>query len=211
MTDKHSLAPAASGPSAAVPALIVGLVIGAAAAWMFLSMKPKGPAKEDTKADLGAGMIEYPIGKPVEKNHMSIAAVWLPPITMNDDAAAAGDGPIHIECDVKALEGNPNGFPEGAWIPYLTVEYALERIVKPGEAAGFHQTGALSAMVAKDGPHYGVSLQLSPHPARYKLTYKISPPSRQGFGRHADKISGVAPWWEPFEVSWEFDYVPHKG
>ncbi|WP_204314367.1 iron transporter, partial [Klebsiella aerogenes] len=39
--------------------------------------------------------------------------------------------------------------------------------------------------------------------------YKIYPPSYNKddvFGRHIDKETGVAAWFEPFEVSWDFNY-----
>jgi hypothetical protein len=209
MSDKRVPPPTVSGAATVVPAFVVGLVVGAAAAWMFQSMKTRTPPKdEDVKTDLGGGMVEYKIGE-AEKHHIQIGAVWLPPIALDDQPKPANPHLIHIECDTRALAGNPNGFPEGAWIPYLTVEYTLDKIAKPGDVP-FSRSGVMSAMVAKDGPHYGVSLEMPPHPARYKLVYKISPPSRQGFGRHADPVSGVAPWWEPFEVSFEFDY-PNKG
>jgi hypothetical protein len=207
MSERRPPAPVASGVAAVVPAFVVGLVIGAAAVWMILSMRPK-PAetkKEDDKTDLGPPFEENPIGKPVEKNHMQISAVWLPPIALDDKPKPENPHLIHIECDIKALAGNPQGFPEGAWVPYMTIEYTLDRIAKPVDPP-FRQTGVMAAMVAKDGPHYGVSLEMPPHPSKYRLTFKFSPPSRQGFGRHADPVTGVSPWWEPFEESFEFEY-----
>ena len=46
----------------------------------------------------------------------------------------------------------------------------------------------------------------APTAGRYKLTYRIKPPSAGGLGRHADRATGVDPWWEPFEVSFDWDY-----
>ena len=60
-------------------------------------------------------------------------------------------------------------------------------------------------MVARDGLHYGASIEM-PRAGRYTLTYRIDPPSAGGLGRHADPATGVAPWWEPFEVSFDWDY-----
>ena len=60
-------------------------------------------------------------------------------------------------------------------------------------------------MVARDGLHYGASIEM-PKAGRYKLTYAIKPPSAGGLGRHADRATGVDPWWEPFEVSFDWDY-----
>ncbi len=59
-------------------------------------------------------------------------------------------------------------------------------------------------MVAKDGPHYGAQLYL-PF-GKYRLTYHISQPDNTMFGRHTDPVTGVASWWKPFDVSWEFNF-----
>ena len=146
---------------------------------------------------------EYPIGESVEKHAMRIAAVWLPPVQMDndkrlDDLRKKKDGQsIHLEEDVHSIEANENGFGAGEWIPYLKISYTL----KDG---GKTISGEFVPMVAKDGPHYGAQVYV-PF-GRYRLTYHISPPSASGFGRHTDPVTGVAGWWEPFEVSWDFDF-----
>jgi hypothetical protein len=63
-------------------------------------------------------------------------------------------------------------------------------------------------MVANDGPHYGDNLKLM-GPGKYRLTYSIlSPAAGHGmFGRHTDKETGVAPWFEPCELHYEFTYA----
>ena len=61
-------------------------------------------------------------------------------------------------------------------------------------------------MVARDGLHYGASLTL-PKAGAYRLTYAIEPPSAGGLGRHSDPVTGVAPWWAPFEVTFDWDYA----
>ena len=38
---------------------------------------------------------------------------------------------IHLEADIHAVEDNPNGFAEGDWIPYLTVEYTVTKLDAP--------------------------------------------------------------------------------
>lgn len=65
--------------------------------------------------------------------------------------------------------------------------------------------GRMMAMVAKDGPHYGVTHHMPAH-GKYRLVYTIHPPESAQFGRHTDPVTGVAPWWEPFDVQFEFDY-----
>jgi uncharacterized protein involved in high-affinity Fe2+ transport len=148
---------------------------------------------------------EYPIGDEVEreKEHMKVAAVWLPPVTMDHEHGAAAPGPntIHLECDVHATRGNENGFAVGDWIPYMTIEYA---ITKEGEEKPC-LSGELMPMVAKDGPHYGATISM-PGLGRYKLVYKLFPPSKNGFGRHTDSVTGVAEWWAPYEVSYSWDF-----
>ena len=67
-------------------------------------------------------------------------------------------------------------------------------------------------MVANDGAHYGDNVKLK-GPGKYKLKYRINPPSADShnvhnhFGRHTDRLTGVRPWFKPFEVEYEFTYV----
>ena len=92
---------------------------------------------------------------------------------------------------------------DGAWIPYLTVRYTLEKVGTPWKA-----TGTLKPMTAKDGPHYADSVKLS-GPGRYKVTYQITPPEANGFLHHVDKATGVPGWWTPFNTAFTFSY-PQK-
>jgi uncharacterized protein involved in high-affinity Fe2+ transport len=71
-------------------------------------------------------------------------------------------------------------------------------------------TKTMMAMVAKDGPHYGATVRMPGH-GKYWLTYTIYPPDPVQFGRHTDPITGVAAWWEPFKVEFEFDYQGVKA
>lgn len=149
---------------------------------------------------------EYPIGE-AEKNFMTIVAVYLPPITMDTPGhqhmerfAEPGREKLHIEADIHATKRNPNGFAAGEWIPYLTVKYKLEHL-----PSGKSVEGKMMPMVAKDGPHYGASVRMMGK-GKYKLTYFIEPPVATEFGRHTDEVTGVAEWWKPFEVSWEFEF-----
>ncbi|MOA48757.1 34 kDa membrane antigen precursor [compost metagenome] len=62
-------------------------------------------------------------------------------------------------------------------------------------------------MVASDGPHYGDNVKLL-GPGKYHLTYTILPPSGHDmFGRHVDKETGVAPWFETCKVEYDFTYA----
>jgi len=103
---------------------------------------------------------ETPIGEEKQQSGMTIGAVYLQPIEMEPEGMmrAADDSDVHLEADIHAAKGNPNGFAEGDWMPYLVVKYQL---AKDG---GQTQTGDLMPMVANDGPHYGCLLYTSPSP-----------------------------------------------
>lgn len=152
-----------------------------------------------------AGFREYPIGDPqgFEKNHIRVAAVWLPAVTMAGDTTSSGA--IHVEADITATENNPNGFAAGEFVPYLTITYTLTT----PDGKTVLDKGKLLPMVARDGLHYGTSM-IPPKPGTYKLTYAIQPPSSGGLGRHHDPASGVGPWWDPFQVDFEWAFEGQK-
>ncbi|MBI1207546.1 MAG: iron transporter [Azospirillum sp.] len=149
---------------------------------------------------------EVPIGEAQTLNSLKVAAVYLKPIEMEPHGIdlPASKADIHLEADIHATEGNPNGFGAGEWVPYLTVAYRLENA-----DTGKVLTGTLMPMVAVDGPHYGANLKM-PGTGNYKLAFHIDPPSKQGFGRHTDAASGVGKWFQSFDVDYAFKYVPIK-
>lgn len=152
---------------------------------------------------------EYPIGKPQVRAGMEVAAVYLQPVEMAPKGMMreAAQSDIHLEADIKATGDNKNGFAEGDWIPYLGVAYEL---TKDG---GETLKGEFMPMVANDGPHYGDNLKLS-GVGNYKLKLTVSPPGGHAhFGRHTDKETGVAEWFAPFTVEYDFTYagVGKKG
>jgi len=158
-----------------------------------------------TAALLGAGSTtaaEMPIGKPVQRNAMEIGAVYLQPVVMAPTLAGMNGGAdVHLEADIRARPKNPNGFAPGEWVPYLGVTYRIQKL-----GSDWSAFGQFMPMVASDGPHYGANVKLD-GPGKYRLTYRITPPPYQGFYRHTDEETGVAPWWKPFDVSWQFTYV----
>jgi periplasmic iron binding protein len=169
---------------------------------------PREPAKDAPQAAAPGsvkpeGFREYPIGDQVEANQMRIAAVWLPPIMMDGAGGAMDSDLIHLEADIHATEGNPNGFAKDEFVPYLKIGYT---ITPEGSDKPLHK-GELMPMVAVDGLHYGASVAM-PKAGAYRLVYRIEPepPSSGGLGRHSDPVSGVAPWWKPFEASFEWEY-----
>jgi uncharacterized protein involved in high-affinity Fe2+ transport len=156
-----------------------------------------------------ASAIEQPIGSPQNLAGMEIAAVYLQPVEMEPEGhmRRAGDSDVHLEADIHALSSNPNGFPEGAWIPFLHIRYEL---VKQGASEVIK--GEFMPMVASDGPHYGDNVKLA-GPGRYKLRLTVAPPNApdnamgKHFGRHTDRATGVRPWFKTFTLEWDFTYA----
>jgi uncharacterized protein involved in high-affinity Fe2+ transport len=155
-----------------------------------------------------AHALETPIGKPQIQAGMEVAAVYLQPVPMEPAGMmkSVADSDIHLEADIHAQSDNHNGFPDGAWMPYLGVTY---EIVKQG--SGQKIAGELMPMVANDGPHYGDNVKLA-GAGKYTLKLTIAPPHSH-FGRHTDKETGVGPWFKPFIVQYDFTYagVGKKG
>lgn len=172
------------------------LITLAASAVFATTLATSAGAEEEFK--------EFPIGEAQTINTLEVAAVYLKPIDMEPRGIdlPASQADIHLEADIHADKGNLNGFGAGEWVPYLTVSYRLEN-----KDTGKVLSGNLMPMVAVDGPHYGANIKM-PGAGNYALTYHIDAPSRQGFGRHTDKASGVGKWFQPFDVSFDFEYVP---
>jgi periplasmic iron binding protein len=173
---------------------------------------PASPTAQPTQiAPPPAGIVraladfrEYPIGEEGEKNQIRIAAVYLPPVKMEGMGDSGSFGLIHLEADIHATEGNRNGFAKDEFVPYLLVHYKIVP-ADPKAAASEPIQGDMMPMVARDGLHYGATIEM-PKAGRYKLTYAIDPPSMGGLGRHDDAATGVEPWWKAFEVSFDWDY-----
>jgi uncharacterized protein involved in high-affinity Fe2+ transport len=156
-----------------------------------------------------ASALEYPIGSPQNAAGMEIAAVYLQPIDMEPEGhmRKAADSDVHLEADIHALSTNVNGYPEGAWIPFLLVRYEITK-------AGSSETirGDMMPMVASDGPHYGDNVKLQ-GPGKYHLKFTVFPPNApentmgMHFGRHTDRATGVRPWFRTFELEWDFTYA----
>jgi uncharacterized protein involved in high-affinity Fe2+ transport len=202
--------------------VVTVLIVAGVAAILLLNLNPQRTPSKPASASDGpvpaepptanparakpAGFREYPIGDEVVKNHMRIAAVWLPPIQMEGMPQTPGTDIIHLEADVKATEGNTHGFAKDEFIPYLKVRYRIT----PASGGAAIDEGELAPMVAADGLHYGASIAMPPK-GEYRLTYAIQPPRAGGLGRHSDPVTGVAPWWEPFEVTFDWDDCPGPG
>ncbi len=148
---------------------------------------------------------EYFVGGPVHQHDMEIVANYLVGVEMAPMPPGMAMGPdvIHLEADVHATADNVYGFPDGAWVGYLTIAYAIEKAGTPWKAAG-----TLRPMVASDGPHYASNVKMD-GPGDYKVTYRFTSPEANGFLRHVDKETGVPAWWAPFSQTFSFKY-PQK-
>jgi uncharacterized protein involved in high-affinity Fe2+ transport len=149
---------------------------------------------------------EYFVGGPVHQHDMEIVANYLVGVEMapmTPDMAMAGSDVIHLEADVHATADNVYGFPDGAWIPNLTIAYTLENL-----GTNWKASGTLKPMTAKDGPHYAENVKMN-GPGRYQVIYRFTPPAANGFYRHTDQETGVPDWWPPFSQEFTFDY-PQK-
>lgn len=148
---------------------------------------------------------EYPIGGPVHAHDMEVAISYLVGVEMAPMPAdmSMGADTVHLETDVHATADNVYGFGDGAWIPYLTITYTLEKVGTDWRAAG-----KMLAMTAKDGPHYANNVKMN-GPGRYKVTMTYASPETNGFLHHVDKETGVPGWWQPFTEQFTFAY-PQK-
>lgn len=150
----------------------------------------------------GSAAKEYFVGGPLHEHDMEIVANYLVGVEMAPmpPNMPMGGDVIHLEADVHATADNVYGFPDGGWIPYLMVQYTLD---KPGTS--WKTAGTLKPMVAKDGPHYADNVKMN-GPGQYHVVYRFSPPVANGFLRHTDKETGVPDWWTPFSVDFRFKY-----
>ena len=97
------------------------------------------------------------------------------------------------------------GFAEGAGVPFLLGRYEIVRLPEGKLVA----SGDFMPMVANDGAHYGDNVKIF-GPGKYHVKFTVLPPSENQhahFGRHTDRLTGVRPWFKPFEVEYDFVYA----
>lgn len=152
-----------------------------------------------------AGAREYFVGGPVHIQDMEIVANYLVGVQMAPMTRGMVMGPdvIHLEADVHATADNKYGYPDGAWVGYLTIQYLVEKV-----GTNWRTSGVLKPMTAKDGPHYADNIRMA-GPGTYKVTYRFISPESNGFYHHVDKETGVPGWWAPFATSFVFTYPKH--
>ena len=154
----------------------------------------------------------FSAGETIVRQGLAVQGIYIQEVKMTGEHAGHGDHHggdhghghnmpgMHLEAVIKMAEEG-HGFPVGAWVPYLDVDYTLTK-----QGSDWSAQGPLVPMLANDGPHYGANVSM-PGPGKYTLRFRIAPPSEDVFPRHFDQETGIGPWLEPFEVSWEFTYV----
>lgn len=148
-----------------------------------------------------AAVAAHAIAPPAQINGLKIQPNYLTGVEMSSmPMSAMSPDDIHLEADVHATKAEAHGFPDGAWMPYLTIKYTLTKDGSP-----FKVTGVLMPMVAKVGPHYANEVKMA-GAGTYQLNYEISPPSLGVMVLHTDADTGVPDWWKPFTEHWSFKY-----
>jgi uncharacterized protein involved in high-affinity Fe2+ transport len=105
---------------------------------------------------------------------------------------------IHLELRVEALKDNPYAFAQGSWIPYLAIDYRVEKV-----GTDWFTSGSLMPMVANDGPHYGNNVKLN-GVGKYNIKYRVKAPNLM---LHMDKETAPKKWWQPFIITWDLTYL----
>jgi periplasmic iron binding protein len=116
----------------------------------------------------------------------------------NMDHAIPQGADIHLELRVTASDDNPYSFKTGAWMPYLGVDYRIEKV-----GSDWFTSGSLIPMIANDGPHYGNNVKLN-GVGKYSIKYRITAPNLM---LHMDKETAPKKWFKPFVVSWDLTYL----
>jgi uncharacterized protein involved in high-affinity Fe2+ transport len=182
----------------------IAFVLSLAAAlaiWTAAPSMAQAPGEEGA-----AGFEEFPIGDDHVVSPLNIAGVYFQPVDMEPAGVgglAAAESDMHMEADISAVEDNGLGYGAGDFVPNLTVKYRAQK------EGGKLIEGNFMPMSASDGPHYGNNVKLD-GPGKYKITFIIDSPDKQGYLLHVDKATGVPGrfWTTPIEVSWDFDFVP---
>ena len=146
-----------------------------------------------------------PVGAPLARDGLEVTPGLETGLAFDRNPAAATANAVFLTVDIHAGPDEPHGFPEHAFIPYLSVSYALTREDTPT----YKKAGLLYPVAAKDGPRYAAAVEMA-GPGTYRLTTIISPPSSHGMMRRTDKAGGVPDWFKPITASWTFTY-PSKS
>ena len=125
-----------------------------------------------------------PIGKPVQKGGMEIGAVYLQPIEMDPPGMMRPAKDSDVQADIHATADNKTGFPEGEWVPYLVVNYEIQKVGSQNVQKGTF----MPMMPALRREHQArrpgqVQAEVLDPAADRQQDESLRPPCRQGNGR----------------------------
>ena len=187
--------------------------------------KKEDSSKEASKPGQGTGFEEFPIDMQKEVGPYIVSPVYFQPVDMYPDITSGvkkEDAACHLEADIHLLpeksvafgfgaaEKNEDGELEGAWVPYLSVNYKI--IDSSGKTV---DEGTFMPMNAEDGPHYGANIKKDAlSNGKYKLQLTIVPPKE--YLLHIDEETGVIgaregkkdyeEFFKEYTVEFDWDY-----
>ena len=160
----------------AIVLLIVAL-LAMSAVLVACNKNSGGSAKSADEEEEDLGFTEVPIFEGIQREFLNFNAVYFQPVDMTGGYNHE-DYDCHLELDVSALE-NGYGYGTGDWVPYLTVEYKVEK-------GSWSDSGTFMAMAASDGPHYGSNIKLNGN-GTYKVTFTVKFPESSTYVIHTDE------------------------
>ena len=154
-----------------------------------------------------AGFTEIPIFEDEEVDFLNVSAVYFQAVPMAPGQENVEGFDIHLEADVSALE-NDLGYEVGTWVPYMTVDYAVQ--TKDGQEV---VSGTFMEMNASDGTHYGANIAM-PEAGDYQVKFTFHSPAENGYLIHTGETGPGGTLEEHFangnlETEWmDWTYVP---
>ena len=154
-----------------------------------------------------AGVTEIPIFEDEKVDFLNVSAVYFQAVPMEPGQTSVEDFDIHLEADVSALE-NDLGYEVGTWVPYMTVDYAVQD--KDGKDV---VSGTFMEMNASDGTHYGANIKM-PKAGDYKVKFTFHSPADNGYLIHTGETGPGGTLEQHFskgvlETEWmDWSYVP---
>src|SRR6478609_4279414 len=108
------------------------------------------------------------IGGPLLRDGVEIIPSALSGVELDRLPASMSRAPdsVFLVADVHAGKDEAHGFAEHAFIPYLSISYALTK----EDAPTFKKAGLLYPIAARGGPRYGASAEMA-GPGTYHLSY----------------------------------------
>jgi uncharacterized protein involved in high-affinity Fe2+ transport len=150
------------------------------------------PATAASAAVIGAPVVRD--GIEIVPGSEAVVALDRQPVSLTPDSVA-------LIADVHATKDETHGFPEHAFIPYLSISFSLTKDGTPT----YKKTGLLYPVATKGGPRYIGGADMA-GPGTYHLTYIVNPPNAHGMYRQTGKEGAVADWWKPITASWSFTF-----